>query len=104
MIFKIRDFVSRAIWFVTAVPFFFMIVVRQWYTTYMPTRPDSSVGRTLPVTVNYNKIIYVDRGQLEFLHVVYAMFWVACVIGICFALSAGFIRTEKPGRPGLNLS
>lgn len=63
-----------------------VIVVRQYYTWYMPKAAEIGSGRVFGVLVNYDKIVYVTFFERLVLYASYAALAIA-TIGLAVAIS-----------------
>jgi hypothetical protein len=61
--------------------FSLMVIVRQYFAFERPETPEVELGRTIPVTVNYNKTVYVTMHERNML---YSTYWgtFGCLIAI----------------------
>ncbi len=72
---------------------FLMMGVTQFYTRRMPSQPDLMLGRSLPVKVNYGKIVYVNATERRWL---YGTYITLAITGVAFAVTA--VGCAMPGR------
>jgi hypothetical protein len=63
-----------------------VIVVRQYYTWYMPKAVEVGAGRVFGVLVNYNKTVYVTTFERLVLYGSYALLAIA-TIGLAVAIA-----------------
>ena len=51
------------------VALLFMAAFRQYYTWNRPEQPDISTNRIVPVSLNYNRTVYVTRIEAEIISI-----------------------------------
>jgi hypothetical protein len=69
-----------------------MVILRQYYAFERPQSPLVELSRTIPVTVNYNKTVYVTEHDRTILYLTYQGSF-ACLAVI--ALYAVFYRSKQ---------
>ena len=74
--------------------FILKIAVEWYYTWYMPRAADPAMGRTVPLTVFYNRIVFVTASEQE-LSIITSDLWViAVIVFIC----AYVIEQKRSGK------
>jgi hypothetical protein len=67
-----------------------MVIVRQYFTRDRPQLPDAAVSRTIAVSVNYGKTVFVTAREKEILYGSYIALGVAVTVTLilyCLAQS-----------------
>jgi hypothetical protein len=62
------------------------VLLRQYYTRYMPESIQVEQGRIVPIDVNYNKTVYVKPSEKKELETAYVAVGVMGVAFVFFAL------------------
>jgi hypothetical protein len=66
---------------------FTMMATKYYYTRHMPAAPEAQYGRTIPITANYGKVVYVNHIEKQRLQMLYAA---ALIAGALFTLSVAW--------------
>jgi hypothetical protein len=58
------------------------MVLRYHYTWHRPTAPVLLLNRTIPVSVDYGKVVYVSPADKTTLDIAYGAFGLSCLLVI----------------------
>ena len=71
---------------------FSMMYLRQHYTRHMPQTEQIESGRTVPIEVNYGKIVYVTEIEKERMAFKYYSFGGACILVLLILCVRPFVK------------
>jgi len=71
---------------------FSMMFLKQYYTIHMPEKSQVESGRTVPIEVNYLKIVYVTEEEKVEINRKYHIFWVAGFLVLIIAFAKTYVK------------
>jgi hypothetical protein len=79
--------------------FIYLVVLEKQYTAQMPASVQIQDGRTIPITVNNNKIVYVTSAEKRKLDIARALVKFSLATVFIFAGIRVYTKTRKTVNP-----
>ena len=87
---KVNNIVNSVFGCLFLLLFFGTILLRQYYTWNMPSSPQPAMKRVIPMSANYEKIVYISKHEKIVMNSVYAIMG---VVGMLYVI--GWIKGLK---------
>ena len=75
--------------------FFYMVYLRHRYTWDMPLTPNPQLGRTIPMVLNYNRIVYVTVAEQSKLFCAYVFVGVGGTVIALYVFIRGYFNRSR---------